>query len=401
MDHSDAEHRRVLEAIDKLKESEARDELGLGGLRDAFADLLFPGTSTIQTRARYFLFIPWIYRELEKKRTSARDIAHVARRAELAVASGLKATEPDAWGIIGTRAGDSVKRLPSSVYWLGLATWKIRLFDGPISSYHRAFDRVAAREVLRDDDREPLDRARPAWDPALPSPPTGFPKETTFDLRPEEADYLVDRIRRSRHDSLLALLVQASSTPECDLIWQHPGRSSWRPELQTIVEHARLLAETMHGAAWLYNVMLAEARARNDNAEHRKAIDDYRRELAKWASELKARNAAIDAWDRNAFWALIRSRTVVPQLTKEFVESWLGLRAWEHPDGGADLKAARQLIATRERQLKGSRARLSNLRALELWRGASGTSRLDFRWRSAQRILSDIHAARTTRVAHA
>ena len=43
----------------------ARDELGLGVIRDAFVDRLFPGTSTIRTRARYFLFVPWLFRMLK------------------------------------------------------------------------------------------------------------------------------------------------------------------------------------------------------------------------------------------------------------------------------------------------------------------------------------------------
>src|SRR5690349_462801 len=110
MDHSDREQRRVLEVIDKFKESDARDELGLGTIRDAFADALFPGTSTIQTRTRYFLFVPWIYRDLERKRVSSREIAHLARKAETSVAAALKASGQDERGIIGARAGDSVKR---------------------------------------------------------------------------------------------------------------------------------------------------------------------------------------------------------------------------------------------------------------------------------------------------
>ena len=42
----------------RIKES--RDELGLGAIRASFADALFPGTSTIQTRLRYMLFVPWV-----------------------------------------------------------------------------------------------------------------------------------------------------------------------------------------------------------------------------------------------------------------------------------------------------------------------------------------------------
>jgi len=52
LDYSEQERRQAMEVIDLFREEETRDELGLGTIRDAFADLLFPGTSTIQTRAR-------------------------------------------------------------------------------------------------------------------------------------------------------------------------------------------------------------------------------------------------------------------------------------------------------------------------------------------------------------
>jgi hypothetical protein len=44
-----------------------RDELGIGSVRDAFAELLFPGTGAIMTRARYFL-LAGVYGELTKIR---------------------------------------------------------------------------------------------------------------------------------------------------------------------------------------------------------------------------------------------------------------------------------------------------------------------------------------------
>jgi len=64
IDFDPEERRRAQTLIDLFKQPEARDELGLGTIRDGLADLLFPGTSTIQTRIRYMLFVPWIYREL-------------------------------------------------------------------------------------------------------------------------------------------------------------------------------------------------------------------------------------------------------------------------------------------------------------------------------------------------
>jgi hypothetical protein len=48
----------MLDVINFFLEKETREELGIGTVRDAFADRFFPGTSIIQTRACYFLFIP-------------------------------------------------------------------------------------------------------------------------------------------------------------------------------------------------------------------------------------------------------------------------------------------------------------------------------------------------------
>jgi hypothetical protein len=46
----------------------------------------------------------------------------------------------------------------------------------------------------------------------------------------------------------------------------------------------------------------------------------------------------------------------------------------------------------RERALKGSRARLGNPRALELWNGGSGLDQMNYRWAVTTRIINDIHA---------
>jgi len=66
-DHSEAEQRRAREIIQLFSQPESRDELGLGRIRDALSDTLFPGTSVLLTRARYFLFVPWLFREGERR----------------------------------------------------------------------------------------------------------------------------------------------------------------------------------------------------------------------------------------------------------------------------------------------------------------------------------------------
>jgi hypothetical protein len=47
----------MLEVVDLFKQEGTVDELGIGSIRDALADALFPGTSVLHTRLRYVLFI--------------------------------------------------------------------------------------------------------------------------------------------------------------------------------------------------------------------------------------------------------------------------------------------------------------------------------------------------------
>src|SRR5207247_997782 len=96
LSYSESERRKALDVISLFRERDTRDELGLGVIRDAFADLLFPGTSTIQTRARYFLLVPWVYQRLEKKKVRSVEIGERARREELELIDHLAdSDDPD------------------------------------------------------------------------------------------------------------------------------------------------------------------------------------------------------------------------------------------------------------------------------------------------------------------
>ena len=59
-----SEHRdKVTRVIGLLSAPGTVDELGIGIVRNAFSNKLFPGLSTIQTRAKYFIIIPRILRD--------------------------------------------------------------------------------------------------------------------------------------------------------------------------------------------------------------------------------------------------------------------------------------------------------------------------------------------------
>ena len=386
LDYSERDRRRALDVVDLLREPSTVDELGLGAIRDAFADMLFPGTSTIQTRARYFLFVPWQYLELERLRVPSRQVAARGRRAEIELINPL-VDSGERQGVIGIQARKALKRLPSNVYWTGLLAWGIRRFRGSQPLYHQSLDRAyASSRALVDDDHNPVSGFPPAsWDPNLPKAPPGFPKGATFRLTPPEARYLRERIIFNHRDSLLAFLVDECEPTETTFAWEHPQRAWFREPFREQLLHARLFSEGMHGAQLLYNLLLAEA---VENDEWRDSFDEA---MGDWAALVSRRSTAFAGWDRARFWAIaLQGGARVTRRTREFIDAWLDIVLDAGATAIVGLQAARQLIVQREYELKVQRARLQNRQALLLWRGDAGSRQLDYRWGVAQTIVNDI-----------
>jgi len=67
IDFSPAHRNTVILVMDLFKEQGVINELGLGTIRQTISDLIFPGTTTIQTRAKYFWLIPWILQDIESR----------------------------------------------------------------------------------------------------------------------------------------------------------------------------------------------------------------------------------------------------------------------------------------------------------------------------------------------
>ena len=139
LDYSERERRKMLDIVDLFRERDTRDELGIGSVRDAFADMLFPGTSTIMTRARYFLLVPWTYQRLERLWIRSVEIAVRARQAELNLVESIERSD-DSDGNIGKLAKTALKRLPSSVYWQVARAAALRRKDSAGSDSSTPFD---------------------------------------------------------------------------------------------------------------------------------------------------------------------------------------------------------------------------------------------------------------------
>jgi len=389
---SEDERRKVLDVVDLFGDRDTRDELGFGNVRDALADLLFPGITTIQTRARYFLFVPWMYLELERKKKSSNEIQQLARWEETKLIEVLAESEGEGQGVIGFAARKTLKRLPSNIYWQGLASWRIRLFQGGQDAYHRSLDRFYALARHRHDRLEEKLAEIPVtanWHSAIPKMPTGFPANATFELTATEAEYLKESILTSVPNSLLAFLLKNATTWDPDPVeypWMHPAMSRMNSRLSEQLQHAENFATVMYGASLLYNLILAEL------AESAEVQLTYEEELHAWAEEIKDRRTHLVSWDRHAFWRLVRS--INPRVsisTERFVEAWFAMAL--HGAGALGVTTSHQgrtLICEREIALKRDQARVKNRRALEQWGGNAGAYRLNYRWGRTQRILLDI-----------
>jgi len=400
LDHSESDRQKALEIVDLFREQGTRDELGIGTVRDALADSLFPGVSTIQTRARYLLFIPWIYMALEDRKTKSADIEGLARYHEIELIYPLLAAD-DAKGVIGSDAKANLQRLPSSVYWGALGVLGIRRFHGAQHQYHRSLDGFyRGRRQLHaaaEDGIVELDKPQTNWHEGIPPAPEAFPKGATLELNKAEAEYLRQQIMANVPNTLFAFLVdQAEWWDAVDLPWHHPQVGECSSQVKGQLHHAELFSLIMSGVVLLYNLMLAEKRE-SGHAESGlpvRFVDLYHNELGEWYEEIRNRHHELAQWvdARDEFWALVRNYNQrIPIPTVQFIDTWIDLAlGFDGVEALIDSRAARDLIRDRERRLKRSLARLDNPRALEMWSGAAGTGRMSYRWAQAQTILWDI-----------
>ena len=122
IDFSEKDRKRAIDVLHLLNEG-AVDELGIGVVRDAFADYFFPGTSTIMTRAKYFLIVPYAIKEACAKYPSdIRAVYQELEKIEKNCAQQMK--EHGGQSVIGaTILPKWVVRQPSVIYWNGIRTW--------------------------------------------------------------------------------------------------------------------------------------------------------------------------------------------------------------------------------------------------------------------------------------
>lgn len=408
IDNNKEAREKVLGLLSQFNEKDSRDELGIGSIRDRISDLLFPGTSTIQTRLRYFFFVPWLYQEAEKNYLNDKESLKLIDQLERNLITTLMQSD-DLEGVFGKTSGRALKRLPSSVYWSGLEKWGIKKESCSQSEY---FDRAkflgAKRAELekeithlqkRNDDYSKAQIQKnnaSIWDIHLPKAPQDFPHSANLKITAEEAVFIKDQLRKHCGESLLAHLADNTryeSSQDIDTPWDHPEFGHFDIEMQLLLHHAEFFSVLIHGAYLLYNMLLAQL-SKDDEVSK-----NYEDQLCKWYLKLQYRDSkafGLDNWSLDVFWSMIERRKVsyaepivINGMTKKFIEAWLKILKLKDPDFYKS-KDVVVFIKEREKRLKGARSRFSNKKALEQWGGASGVNELRYRWSTAKQFLKDL-----------
>ena len=388
IDFSKEDRQKALDVISLLSEQGAVDELGIGIVRDAFANYFFPGTSTIQTRAKYFLIVPYILRDAVDGRYG-KDVNRILRAIDTEEKEcGIKLLEsnPKAEGVIGTRVLPKgwVARKPSDIYWNGIRTYGIFCDYGlSIPEYvslavklntqkssAKLGNRNDEAEENEKDDSDAGDIMNVSfWN--LPIYHDNWRDNLTIELTNEEAFYLDKQIQKGAKGTLLEYVLKNRIDMN-----KYEDFVSMAAELSEKVEeklaYMMKLACEFNNLVYMsrvrFNVMLSEE-------ENEVAVSEWDR----LKPQVK-RRANVDL------------SAVFNKLELHNPGTYLFLSKLQEAFKALDIDAADELIKKRERQLKGiNRAKLNRTKEFDHSKWVGG-GELDYRFSNARRIINDIYS---------
>lgn len=388
IDFSKEDRQKALDVINLLSEQGAVDELGIGIVRDAFANYFFPGTSTIQTRAKYFLIVPYILRDAVDGRYG-KDVNRILRAIDTEEKEcGIKLLEsnPKAEGVIGTRVLPKgwVARKPSDIYWNGIRTYGIFCDYGlSIPEYvslavklntqkssAKLGNRNDEAEENEKDDSDAGDIMNVSfWN--LPIYHDNWRDNLTIELTNEEAFYLDKQIQKGAKGTLLEYVLK-----------NHIDMNKYEDFVSMAAELSEKVEEKlayMMKLACEFNNLVYMARVR------------FNVMLSEEENEV-----AVSEWDRLKPQVKRRANVdlsaVFNKLELHNPGTYLFLSKLQEAFKALDIDAADELIKKRERQLKGiNRAKLNRTKEFDHSKWVGG-GELDYRFSNARRIINDIYS---------
>ncbi len=314
IDFSPKDRDRVKRFMDLMGMGGVVDELGIGMIRDAMSNKLFPGFSTLYTRAKYFFITPYILIEREKKqakRQSGKDYFHKAEvdTNRIIILYYDNHPEQSTESYFGKDKKDgNLKRQPSEIYWNGIQHLHLlesesSTLDQILSDKHSLMDELLSKNRGDDTSKEQGENQRVGCENvSYDSNWQQFITDNGLRLTRTEAETLRDRLQLYSKDSLLAALVandtlwtlyksaleESKQSKYLDNAFVHFVESSIdlisNEELRKNLIKAHDMALFLHGAHIAYNIQLWS----KVNAPV-KFIDQRRSEGIEWLRNLSSR----------------------------------------------------------------------------------------------------------------
>lgn len=391
IDYSKNERNKVLSVIELLSEEGILDELGIAPVRDGFADRFFPGTSTIQTRAKYFLIVPYLLKDLERSpETNPNSLLRMLDDSEKECAKRLWAREKEnqSAGVIGSRSLQNqgwVKRGPSSIYWTGLRSYGI--FQGGKLSLYEYFKAIsdikkskANLKMLAKKDESMTGEDAGADDSdagsvfhkhfwAVPAYPQNWQDQLSLRLTEQEGTFLKEKIIRSHPDSMLAYILKENRTDilEYKSFKDLEDMARGFPEsIRNDYQLAREFSDFLYVLYVLYNSIITKGESARAQRE--------------WES----------VRDRLLQIAQVDLESIVKTLSlHRYSNLFIFLRKAREAMGKGDIDELQKQIKKREKDLKQSRAKTLHVGEFPSDKWYAG-GYLDYRLHNAQTIIRDI-----------
>ena len=401
IDFSSDDRDKVRQVLALAAEKGTLDELGVGQIRDAFSDLLFPGISTIQTRAKYFITVSRTLRDYQNLKTSdyrrKKGLLDYLNVEENSLAEALVNKHGvDETGIVGSSTIETggVKRLPSEIYWNGLRTFglvnttvSLAEFSRMLSSddHHPQWGHEEDSDVI-EDHKHLID---------LPDYSENWADEDklTIKLNRNEAEFLKGKMIENPTLSssvavqlfeygLVEKALEKTNNSELipfDVLTELMLKNDQVDEaFKNTIRLARDFSLAMEGPHIRLNILLARHNGFDD------AADEYEEEFSEWLE--RAFNYKVFENNKENEWLSLSvngQQRNIKNYTQSFIRNWC-----EAIRNNVETRKLDEIVRSQSKHNKGKRG-LFNRKINE--GGWIGIRRLDFRWGSAKNIIADIY----------
>lgn len=381
--NSKEEQTKVMQVLKMTTESVALDELGIGRIRDAFADKMFPGISTLQKHTKYFSLMPQLYRKATERRYNRlSEVKAEIIRLERIMTKNLYEGSSVKTGItgsetIGKNATNYVKYDPAYIYNSGLLTFEIlhspQLYE-QIYSVSKALHSKA--KTYKSDDEDTADDADEETGMyqfcSFPMVNYDFTKACSLDLTDEDRTFIVDHILQSEvcKDTLLRFFVDNKDNKDFILAdkFKAIDPNSLPSSLARVQDNARRFADFIYMVHVRYNYIYS-------NYEDQEMLDEFNELLKKHldsGTDIETVLAEVNISENSG-----------KRFCKEIAECIAENDIAEN--GGLD-----NLIVSRERRVKGSRRKIGNPSYQYSKNNRIHYYELTYRWETVKLFLEEL-----------